>query len=352
MKTEFSVFCAMANRPLVLLTLILLPFAGSAWGQTIITLDNTAYQYFAVDTTRHFLFAAESSNAATKHLNVINTLTNTIVGTYSFSTGGYSAQVAASGTNVFWADQGSSLARVIAVSGSGVPSLTRSDPAGLATGIAALSTTYAVSKQGGGDYMDIRLISTGALVGSSVLLSSPAGPVFADANTNLYYARSNLNTQVINLSGGIVRTLAGLVAAIDSSAAHNFIYFQSGGGNTVLTQLFGSSNLATGNSFTNGTAYGGVAVNSLNGDVFVSQQTLNQVVHLDSNLAFIEYLAVPNAEALAIIDNQLYVHQAGTTSLSVLAIPEPATWSVLLVGLGLVSAILRRRVKAVPLGAR
>ena len=100
MKTEFSVFCAMANRPLVLLTLILLPFAGSAWGQTIITLDNTAYQYFAVDTTRHFLYAGESNGpGGTKHLDVISTLTNTVVGAYNFTAGGYSSYIAASGNS-------------------------------------------------------------------------------------------------------------------------------------------------------------------------------------------------------------------------------------------------------------
>ena len=227
----------------------------------------------------------------------------------------------------------------------------RTDSATLATGIAALSTTYAVSKQGTGDFMEIRNLAGGLLI--NVSLGGVAGPVFADANMNLYYARATNSTKVINISGVTVGTLSNqLVFAIDPSVSHNFVYIQNGGTPNVLTQLSGSSNLATGYSFTNGTAYGGVAVNSLNGDVFVSQQALNRVVHLNSSLAFIEYLAVPNAEALAIIDNQLYVHQAGTTSLSVLAIPEPATWSVLLVGLGLVSAILRRRVKAVPLGAR
>ena len=158
---------------------------------------------------------------------------------------------------------------------------------------------------------------------------------------------------MIDTSGVTVGTLSNqLVFAIDPSVSHNFVYIQDGATPFVLRQLAGATQLATVNIFDFGAVYGGVAVNSLNGDVFVSQQALNRVVHLNSSLALIEYLAVPNASELAIIDNQLYVHQAGTTSLSVLAIPEPATWSVLLVGLGLVSAILRRRVKAVPLGAR
>jgi len=332
-----------ALRHLVPLTIVLAALSGPVSAQTNITLDNTAYQYFAVDTVRHFLYAGESSNAGIKHLNVINTLTNTIVGTYSFSTGGYSSQIAASGTNVFWADQGSNLLRVIAVNGSGVPSLTRSDAATQATGVAALSTTYAVSKQGGGDFMSIRQISSGTEL-FNVNLGGVAGQVYADANTNLYYARSTSDTKVINTSGTIVGTLSNkLVMAIDSSASNNFIYIQDGGTPFVLSQLAGANQAATGNTFNFAAAYGGVAVNDMNGDVFVSQQALNRVVHLSSSLAFIQYLSVPNAGALAIIDAQLYVHQAGSTTLSVLAIPEPGTWAVLSGSAALCFAVWRRR---------
>jgi hypothetical protein len=345
MNAAHTVFRAMALRHLVLLTLTLLSFAGLARAQVTINIDNSSYQYFAVDAARNFLYVAEASNAGTKHLSVVNTLTNTVVGTYSFSSGGYTSQVAASGTDVFWAIQGTSQVRVLGVDGSGTPSVTRSDSAGSATGIAALGTTYAVSKQGGGDLLDINLISTGAASFANINLSGVAGQVYADSNTNRYYARSSSSFKIINGStGSILGTLTGLVMAIDPSAGHNYIYLQNSGTTTRLDQLAGTVTNNTVNTFYDfGAAFNDVAVNTANGDIFVAQSALNRVVQLNSSMAFVQNIAISSPESIAFANGQLYVHGSSQAYLSAIAIPEPSTWAALLGGLGLGFAVWRRR---------
>lgn len=348
MKTAHILVRAMAARHPVLLTLTLLALAGPAAGQVTINIDNSNTQYFAVDAARNFLYVAEASNAGTKHLSVINTLTNTVVGTYSFSSSGYTSQVATSGTNVFWADQGSSQLKVIAVNGSGTPSLTRNDAATLATGVAALATTYGVSQQGTGDVMDINLISNGSTSFNNISLGGVAGQVYADSNTNLYYARGSSNYKVIDASNGsILGTLSGQVMAIDSAAAHNFVYLQNSGNTNRLDQLTGSGN--TLNTFYDfGAAYNWVAVDSVTGDIFVAQSALNRVVQLNSSMAFVQQFTVASPESIAFADGQLFVHGSGQAYLTAIAIPEPATWAALLGSLGLIGAIMRRHTKAIP----
>lgn len=333
----------MALRHLAPAALILLCLAGPVRAQITIAIDNSSSQYFAVDAARNFLYVAEASNASLKHLSVVNTLTNTVVGTYSFSSTGYTAQVAASGTNVFWADQGSSQLKVIAVNGSGTPTLTRNDAANLATGVAALGTTYAVSKQGTGDFMDINLISTGTASFANISLSGVAGQVYADSNTNRYYARSSSNYKVIDVSNGsILGTLAGQVMAIDSASGHNFVYLQNGSNANRLDQLTGAGN-AVNTFYDFGAAFNNVTVNSANGDIFVAQSALNRVVQLNSSMVFVQQFTVTSPEAIAFADGQLYVHGSGQAYLTAIAVPEPATWSALLGGLGLGFALWRRR---------
>lgn len=335
----------MARRHLVPATLILLSFAGPVRAQVTINIDNSSQQYFAVDSSRNFLYVAEASNAGTKHLSVINTLTNTVVGTYSYNSSGYTSQVAASGTNVFWADQGSSQLKVIAVNGSGTPTLTRNDAATLATGVAALGTTYGVSQQGTGDVMDINLISNGSTSFDNIALGGVAGPVFADSNTNRFYARSTNSFKIIDAAtGGILGTLSGLVMAIDSSSGHNYVYLQNSGTTTRLDQLAGTVTNNTVNTFYDfGAAFNDVTVNGANGDIFVAQSGLNRVVQLNSSMAFVQQFNVTGPQSLAFADGKLFVHETGASYLTVIAVPEPATWSVLLGGLGLGFAFWRRR---------
>src|SRR4051812_26313221 len=126
----------------------LVAFVASSTAQITIALNNSGQQSFAFDATNHFLFAAQ--NDSTNHnLNVINTLTNTVIGSTSYS-GGFSSEIAYSGGTVYWADQGNSLVRRFTISGLGVPSASSNDSANLATGMAALPNSYAVSKQGTG----------------------------------------------------------------------------------------------------------------------------------------------------------------------------------------------------------
>jgi hypothetical protein len=350
MNTAPTVFRAMACRHFVLLLLVSLIVTSIVRAQVTINIDNSSQQYFAVDAARNFLYAAEASNAGTKHLSVINTLTNTVVGTYSFSSSGYTSQVATSGTNVFWADQGSSQVKIIAVSGGGTPTLTRNDSATLATGVAALGTTYGVSKQGTGDKLDINLISSGSASFANISLGGVAGQVFADSNTNRFYARATNSYTIINAgTGSVLGTLSGYVMAVDSTAAHNFVYLQNSGISTRLDQLAGTVTNNTVNTFYDfGSAFNDVTVNSATGDIFVALSGLNQVIQLNSSMAYVQQFAVTSPQTLAFADGQLFVHSTGAAYLTAIAIPEPATWAALLGSLGLVGAILRRRAKTIP----
>ena len=315
---------------------------GTAQAVTI-TIDNSGGQTFALDPARHFLYTGESTGpGGTKHLDVINTLTNTVVGNFSFTAGGYSSQIAASGTNVFWADQGSSLVRVIAVSNAGTPTAQRNDSLTLATGVAALSGTYAASLQGTGDFMRIINSGTGSTL-QNVALGGVAGQVYADPLTNLYFARSTSAFKVITLGGAIVTTIPGLVTAIDASPAHHFVYYSPTG--QVLNQLDGGSIASTGRSFDfgAGASMSYVAADAQTGNVWVTLQAQNRVVELDPALNFVQQFTVTGAEAIAIQDGEAFVHQVGTSNVVVLAAPEPASAGLIVGVLGAVGAFRRRR---------
>ncbi len=342
MKIEPTKFCVMANRHLLLLPLVLFSLAGPARAQVNININNSGAQSFAVDLTDHFLYVAQQGTSG-HNLNVINTLTNTVVGSTTYSGSSYASQVAASGTTVFWSSQGDSTVQVFSVSGSGVPSFSRADTASLATGIAALSTTYGVSRQGADSLVIHNLAGT---VLFTTTLTGVAGQVYSDSNTNRYYARASSSYNIINAStGGILGTLSGFVMAIDSSASHNFVYLQDPGNALHLDQLAGTATANPGSpTFYNfGSAFSDVAVNGVTGDIFVALTSVNQVIQLNSSMAFVQQFAVTSPQSLAFADGQLFVHSTGTAFLTAIAIPEPATWSALLGGLGLVGALLRRR---------
>ncbi len=314
---------------LCLTALALIAPPRSALALTI-PLDNSSGQVFALDAARHFLYTGEQFGpGGTKHLDVINTLTNTVVGNFSFSAGGYSSQLATSGTNVFWADQGSSLVRAISVNAAGVPSATRNDSMTFATGIAALPGTYGVSLQGTGDIMRIVNSSTGSIL-QTVNLGGVASIMSSDPLSSLYYVRSNvIDVKVINLGGVIVRPLTGTVCAIDSAVAHHFVYFENGSNTQVLTQLNGADDSSTGKSFDfgAGATITNVTVDAVTGNIWTSLQAQNRVVELNSNMNFIQQFTVPNAEAIAFDNGSAYVHEAGTNLVAV--VPEPSALAFL-----------------------
>ena len=333
----------MKSTALRLLALTLALLGNRASAQIIIPINNSGQQTFAVDYARHLLFAGENGPTS-HHLNVINTLTNTVVGSYSY-VGGWSSQIDVSGNNVVWADQGDSLVRVIAVSNAGVPTLTRTDSATLATGVAGLPSTYAVSMQGTGDLLKIMNTSTGIQVGSSISLGGVAGGIFSDSNTNRFYARSTNSFKVIDATNGaVLRTLSGFVQAVDSSPSHNFVYFLSGANTQQLLQLNGVTNSQTAfYDFGAGASVTYVTTDPLTGNVFVGLQSQNRVVELSSGMAFVQQFSLTSPEALAYADGELFVHLTGTTSFSVLAIPEPGTTQLLLGGLAMLTFIRLRR---------
>lgn len=332
------------SKTLSVLALAGLLAAGPAQA-AFITIDNSGQQFFAVDPARHFLYSGEAVGpGGTKHLDVISTLTNAVVGAYNFTAAGYSSYIAASGNSVVWADQGSSLVRVIAVSNAGTPTALRNDSLTLATGVAAMSTTYAASLQGTGDVLRIMSTASGSTL-QNVNLGGVAGEVYSDTLSNLYYARATSVYRVIDLAGSILQTLNGFVLAIDSAATHHFVYFENGGNSQILTQLTGGTNVATGNSydFGAGAAITRVTADAQTGHVWVSLQAQNRVVELDPALNFVQQFSVAGAEAIAIQDGLAYVHQAGTSTITTLSAPEPASAALVAGGLAAAGAFRRRR---------
>ncbi|MFI5337026.1 MAG: immunoglobulin domain-containing protein, partial [Opitutales bacterium] len=307
----------MVRRPFLVLAIVWLVCAGFVQAQSTITLNNTGQQSFAFDPVDHFLYSSQQGSGSST-LTVINTLTNTVTGSITFSAG-LASQTSASGTTVFVPDQSNHFVRVFSISSSGVPSALRTDPAHYATGSAALTTTYAVTKQGTGDYMDINLVSTGANQ-HTTLVGGSAGLVFSDANTNRYYADYASGAQVIDAAtGNILRGLSGQVQAVDSSSAHNFVYTAAG---TVLTQLSGTANTPTA-TYDFGASFGAVTVDPATGDVYVALQGQNKVVHLNSSLAYVGQYSVTAPWAAAVADGQLYVQSANVGSLTVIAVGLP-----------------------------
>src|SRR5712692_1323076 len=76
---------------------------------------STGGQYWLdADQSRNLIYAGEQSGpGGTHYFDVIDTTSNTVVGTYSYAGSGYSAQIAHIGNHVFWADQGHGIVRNI-----------------------------------------------------------------------------------------------------------------------------------------------------------------------------------------------------------------------------------------------
>jgi hypothetical protein len=313
-----------------LVSFAVLVFSAPGAAQTTITLSGSGEVNFAADPARHFLYVAQVTNANPKHLDVINTLTRAVVGTFSFSGGGYSSQIAADGAHVFWADQGGSAVRVISVDNSGGLTVSRTDSLTLATGVAALGNTYAANLQGTGDVMKIVDTVTGGILHTTTV-GSPAGSLFADTNTNLYYSSITGSYRVLDTSGAILRTLSGDVKAIDSAPGHNFVYFVPSTNTHLLQQLTGSDNSLSGKSydFGSGASINYAAVDPLNGNVWVSLTASNQVYAFDSNLALLQQFAFASPASLGIADGFAFIHQAGTNTINLVAVPEPASWTLI-----------------------
>jgi hypothetical protein len=332
--------CAKLKRRLYLLLFAVTQLAlFSRAGALTITLDNSNAQTFALDPIRHFLITAEGAGAGTKHLSVISTLTNTVVGTYNFTGSGFTSEIAASGTQAFWADQGDSKVRLINISAAGAASEFRLDSFTLPTGIASLGTTYGVTSQGGGDALRIVRFSDGV-----VLHTTPLGftgsAVDSDTFTNFYYAANgNSSTAVIDSNGTILRTLTGRVASVDS--ANHFIYI--GLGARSISQLNGLDNSATGKSFDFGVgmSINGVAVDSSTGNLWVTLSGQNVVQQLSSNLTFIQQFTATSPDAIAFDNGNAYIHQSGTNG--ILVVPEPSAAGLIIGCLGIVSIRRRRR---------
>jgi len=328
----------------VALTLMLA--TSSAFAGTI-TLDNSFGAGLVLDPTHHFLYAFANNGPGARYLDVINTQTNAVVGNYSFSGSGYEGNMGYSGTYAIWADQGDQNVRLISISGTGSPSLSRTDsyPGYYPTGMAALSTTYGVSLQGSGDNMDIVNISTGA-VSQVVALGGVAGAVSSDPTNNLYYAAvSGANTcRVINLSGTIVRSLSGNITVIDPTTGHNYVYLEPGSSSEVLDQLNGADDSATGKSydFGAGAVITDVAVDASTGNIWATLEAQNKVVELNSSMNLLGQYTVSNADAIAFDSGEAFVDEAGTnTVMTITATPEPG--SVVLVLLGSLGLCMQRR---------
>jgi hypothetical protein len=309
-------------------------------GAAVITLNNSSQQSFAVDPLRHFLYTGEEVGPGTKHFNVISTVSNSVVGSYSFTGSGSTSEIAASGTQAFWADQGDNQVRVLNVSATGTPTLARSDGFTSPTGIGALATTYGESSQGGGDSLRIVRISDGAVLHTTPL-GGVASTVHSDTLSNLYYVQNPSNALVIDSNGSILRTVTGLVSSIDTNPLRHFVYV--GEQTQLIKQLDGDDDSPTGMSFDfgSGASVTATAVDPDSGNLWVALRDQNRVAVLDGNLSLLQQFTVSAPNEIALDNGFAYVHQSGTPTVSVIPVPEPAGVGCL--GLAAAGLLTRRR---------
>jgi hypothetical protein len=308
-------------------------------GATTIRLDNTGNQCFAVDPERHLLYAGERLQRVIDppppgtldpaHLDVIDTMTNSVVGGYSItSTYAYTCDLAASGTQVFWADRGDNVVHVFNVGAAGVPSLARTDSLPFPTGLAALPTTYGECSQGGGDSFNIVRSSDGAVLHTTPLRGT-GGAVHGDMLCNRYYVQDSSNAVVIDAAtGATLRTISGLVSSVDSTKGRHFVYV--GEHTHVLQQLTGDDDSPTGRSFDfgDGAYIDATAVDAASGNIWVALAAQDRVAVLSPDLRMVQQFSLPMPEAIALDNGNAYVHLAETSTISVLSVgsvPEPTS---------------------------
>ena len=88
----------MKTKPFSLLLAGFTVFGGISEAQTITLSSGLPGQIQAVDSARHFVYETQDGGpGGTKILSVISTLTNTVIGSYSFTGGGYAGQAATAG---------------------------------------------------------------------------------------------------------------------------------------------------------------------------------------------------------------------------------------------------------------
>jgi hypothetical protein len=246
-----------------------------------------------------------------------------VVGSYSFTGAGSTSQIAASGTQAVWADQGDNQVRVLNVSATGTPTLARSDSFPFPTGVGALATTYGESSQGGGDSLRIVRITDGAVLHTTAL-GGTASTVHADTLLELYYVQNPSNALVIDSNGSILRTVSGLVSSIDADPLRHFVYV--GEQTQSIQQLGGDDDSPTGRTFNfgSGASVSATAVDPASGNLWVSLRSQNRVEVLSQDLQLLQEFTVPSPDAIAVDNGNAYVHQFGTPTVSVLSVPEPS----------------------------
>lgn len=334
--------CALVASGLLIQSALLAPAGAATIGLDFSGGDPS----FAVDATRHFLYAGERSAQSTKHFDVINTLTNSVVGSYSFTSSfGSTSDIAASGTKAFWADQGDQQVKVLEINAAGTPSLARNDGFTLPTGIGALPTTYGVSSQGGNDALRIVRISDGAVLHTTSLNNGVASTVHTDSLSGLYYVQNPSNALVIDeASGAVLRTVNGLVSSIDNAPSRHFVYV--GEQTQAIQQLNGSDDSPTGRSadFGSGATITGSGVDPDTGNLWVILNSLNRVEVMSPTMTLLQQFTIPSPDSIAVADGNAYVHESGTPTVAVLTVPEPASAGcIALAGVGLLTRRRRRQ---------
>jgi hypothetical protein len=93
--------------------------------------------------------------------------------------------------------------------------------------------------------------------------------------------------------------------------------------------LDGTTNAQTA-SYTFGATVGAVAVDAATGDIYVAQQSLNEVVRLDKTMAYVGQFSVTNPQSITFADGELFVQSSGNATLSIFTVStaQPANQAI------------------------
>ncbi len=303
-----------------------------------IALGLTGDPSVSVDRARHLLYVGNSQD---RKLVVIDTVTDTILSTTT-SLAGASGSMAAWSSGVICGSSNSGIVTVYSVTDAGAVTTMRTDYMTSPHGIGVVSGNYGVCT-GTSENFHINRISDGSSVYAKVMSGSAGSDVQTDPLNGYFYADTGAWTHIFNNdTGDCVATVAGQVLAISQAPGARFAYFTTDAQN--IRQVNADTFADTGLTYDAGAWISMYGLCDDAGNLWVVDGWHNKVLELSSNLTLVNEYDVTFGDHWSFLnkayDNgKVYLYD-GAGNLDILALPEPATLSLVALG-GL--ALIRRR---------